>query len=87
MQTQSLTEKFGLPKRLKLIQIDAKTIGIIKKRKSRIIIKDGLQILDIAKQIRKLDKSLSIYLIIEGPICSKTISLLAKNKIEIVSES
>ena len=82
----SLAEKFGLAKRNQLIQIDANTIGIIKKRKSRIIMKDGKQILEMAKQIWKNDKKTNIVLIIEGPICSKTINFLADNKIGVLEE-
>jgi len=85
-QNLSLAEKFGLAKRNQLIQIDANTIGIIKKRKSRIIMKDGKQILDIAKQIRTNDKKTNIVLIIEGPICSKTLNFLSENKIGVLEE-
>jgi len=86
-QNLSLAEKFGLAKRTKLIQINANTIGIIKKRKSRIIMKDGKQILDIVNTIRKIDSSISIVLIIQGPICSKTMKFLSENKIGILEES
>jgi len=82
----SLTEQFGLPKRTQLIQLDANTIGIIKKRKSRIIMKDSKQIVDIAMQIRKENKNLNIMLIISGPICSKSIKYLGENKIDILEE-
>ena len=82
----SLTEQFGLPKRTQLIQLDANTIGIIKKRKSRIIMKDSKQIVDIAMQIRKENKNLNIMLIISGPICSKSIKFLGENKIDILEE-
>ena len=86
-KNSSLAEKFDLPKRTQLIQINANTIGIIKKRKSRIIMKDGKQILDIAKMIRKVDSGISIVLIIQGPICSKTMKFLSENKIGILEES
>ncbi len=82
----SLTEQFGLPKRTQLIQLDANTIGIVKKRKSRIIMKDSKQIVDIAMQIRKENKKLNIMLIISGPICSKSIKFLGENKIDILEE-
>jgi len=82
----SLAEKFGLSKRTQLIYIDKDTIGIIKKRKTRIIMKDGKQILEIAKQIRKHEKNVNIVLIIEGPICSKTINFLMEHKIGILEE-
>lgn len=83
----SLTEKFGLPKRTQLVQLDNNTIGIVKKRKSRIIMKDGKQIVDIAKQIQKVDKNFNVMLIISGPICSKTIKYLGENGIGILEEN
>ena len=86
-QNTNLAEKMGLAKRTKLIQINANTIGILKKRKSRIIMKDGKQVLEIAKQIRKYDKKNNVVLIIQGPICSKTINFLSENSIGIIEES
>jgi len=83
---QSLNEKFALPKRTQLIQLNANTVGIVKKRKSRIIMKDSKQIVDLAKQIRKVDNKLNIMLIISGPICSKSIKYLGEHKIGILEE-
>ena len=83
----SLTEKFGLPKRTQLVQLDNNTIGVVKKRKSRIIMKDGKQIVETAKQIQKADKNLNVMLIISGPICSKTIKYLGENGIGILEEN
>jgi hypothetical protein len=80
-------QNYGLAKRVKLVQLENNTIGIVKKRKSRIIMKDGRQILDIAQQIRNVDTNASIALLISGPICSKTTKLLAENNIEIILEA
>ena len=84
---KSLAEIYELPKRTQLIQLDENSIGLIKKRKSRIIMKDGKQIVDIANQIRKKDNTKNILLIISGPICSKTIKYLQENKIGILEEN
>ncbi|MCK5857143.1 MAG: hypothetical protein KAG64_06610 [Bacteroidales bacterium] len=86
MKNKTINEVYGLASRVKLVQIDINTIGIVKKRKSRIIMKDGLQILDIAKQIWKQEKNKTIALIVSGPICSKTTSFLVEHKIDILQE-
>ncbi len=80
-------QNYGLAKRVKLVRMKDNTIGIVKKRKSRIIMKDGRQILDIAQQIKSVDADASIALLISGPICSKTTKFLADNNIEIIQES
>jgi len=80
-------EDYRLAKRTKLIMLKKDRIGIIKKRKSRIIMKDGRQILDIAGQIRKVDAGLSIALLISGPICGKTTKFLNENQIEIIIDN
>ncbi len=86
MKNTLLSEEYGLSKRTQLIQIENNTIGIVKKRKSRIIMKDGAQILAIAESIWTKNKSLAINLIISGPICSKTRKFLAEHNIKIISE-
>lgn len=79
-------EDYNLPKRTQLISLSEGCIGIVKKRKSRIIMKDGRQIVEIALKIRNVEAALSIALIISGPICSKTRKLLQDNKIEVIEE-
>ena len=80
-------QNYGLAKRVKLVQIGNNTIGIVKKRKSRIIMKDGRQILDIAQQIKSVDADASIALLISCPICSKTTKFLVEDNIKIIQES
>jgi len=86
MKNTLLSEEYALSKRVQLVQSDSNTISIVKKRKSRIIMKDGVQILAIAESIWTKNKSLAINLIISGPICSKTRKFLAEHSIEIISE-
>ena len=86
IENKSLSEEFGLNKRTQLVQINANSIGILKQRKSRIIMKDGKQILEIAQQIWKKNKDLNIALIISGPICSKTSAFLHQHNIDIMIE-
>ena len=55
----------------------------MKNRKSRIIMKDGHKILETARKIRKIEKSVKITLQTNAPMCSKTKRYLEKNVIAI----
>ena len=76
--------QFGLSSRT-ILQEDGESIIIVKKRKSRIIMKDSKQILEIANKILSYKPNYQIKLLISGPICSKSIKFLSENKIEIIS--
>ncbi len=76
---------FGLNSRVVLVQISNNHFGIVKMRKSRIIMKDGIQVLDIANKITSVRPNTKISLLISGPICSKTIKFLDKESISINS--
>lgn len=75
---------YRLSGRTKLQALGEQHLAIVKKRKSRIIMKDGLQILEQQKLILEKEPTLKVSLLISGPICSKTIKFLQKNGIEIV---
>lgn len=75
---------FGLAKRVKIVEISNNHLGILKQRKSRIIMKDGLQIMDIVNQIRSVNPKSNISLIISGPLCSKTRKYLNDNRVGVV---
>ncbi len=75
------------PKQIKLLQLSKNEIAIVKKRKSRIIVKDGLKIIEQSKAIKTVKPDVQISLIIkDNNICSKTIKLLNENNISIISE-
>ena len=74
---------FGLSSRINLVQSDDH-IGIIIDRKNRIIMSDGLRILNLAKKINEIQNT-KIRLYTSAPICSKTIEFLKKNNIDIDS--
>lgn len=76
--------KYGLSKRVKLVFIDDKSIGIEKIIKSRIIKKDASKIIEISKQIKSVNQSINIKLICTENICSKSKLLLTENGIEII---
>jgi hypothetical protein len=79
------SEEFGLSKRLKLVKLSTDNIGIVRMRKSRLIMKDGKQILDTANTIKSKDDKLKVSLMISGPICSKTVNYLRENDITIIT--
>jgi len=78
---------YGLGKRINIVQISDGHLGIMKKRRSRIIMKDSQKIMDIANALCKKEPQSSISLIISGPICSKTIKFLKSNLIDIVIDN
>ena len=54
---------------------------IIIDRKSRIIMKDGIRVLEMVKKINKIDPKKNISVRTSAPICSKTKKLLLENNI------
>ena len=73
----------GAPPRSKLAIDLNKNIYIVKNIKSRIIMKDGMKIVDIAKSIQA-QKSTKKYLATTAPVCSKTKKHLEENQIKTV---
>ena len=88
MKTNKLNPKdFNLGSRVVLLQLSENEIAIVKKRKSRIIVKDGMLIIKQANAIWEAKPEVKISIIISGNnICSKTIKLLSQNNINIISE-
>ena len=76
---------FGLSNRVILI-LEGRSIIIVKKRKSRIIMKDSKQLLETANKIWNKKPNIKIKILISGPICSKSIKFLADNDIEVITE-
>ena len=76
-------KKYGLHSRTILQEITHEHIAIVKKIKSRIIMKDGRKILEQAQKIKLLQPNTKVSLIISGPICSKTKAFLNEQKIDI----
>jgi|GEM_PF-5155271 len=58
-------------------------ISIVKIRKSRIIMKDGKNILSLAESIQKLNPHIKIELKTNAPLCSKTTAFLNENGLTI----
>ena len=81
MKEQLDSEKFGLSKRVELLKLGQNHIGIVKNRKSRIIMADGRKLLEIAECIRKINPNYKISIITNAPVCSKTTALLKEHSI------
>ena len=75
-------KKYGLSTRVVLIENDQKEIIIVIDRKSRIIMKDGIKIVDQARKIERQEEKI-ISVKTNATVCSKTKQYLQKKGIEI----
>ena len=73
--------QYNLSSRVDLRQGRSGDLLIIIDRKSRIIMKDGVRILEMVKKINKIDPKKNISVRTSAPICSKTKKLLIENSI------
>ena len=72
----------GAPKRSTVALDNDNDIYIVKNIKSRIIMKDGLRLLDLAKNIKTV-RNATVFLATTAPVCSKTKKHLEENEIKI----
>jgi len=72
----------GASKRSNVATDSDNNIYIVKNIKSRIIMKDGLKILALAKKIKTV-KNATVSLATTAPVCSKTKKYLEENEIKI----
>ena len=84
MDTNPLS--YGLNPRIKLKELGTNQLGICKVVKSRIIQKDAIKIIDIARSIKQLNPEMKVSLICTRNICSKSLVLLSKESITILYE-
>lgn len=75
---------YNLPSRIELREIMPNHIAIVKLIKSRIIQKDAAKIVEMVKQIKRVDTSLEVSLICSSNICSKSLKLLHDNLVGVV---
>ena len=75
----------GAPKRSNVAMDNDNNIYIVKNIKSRIIMKDGLKLFDLAKKIKTV-KNVTVSLATTAPVCSKTKKYLEENEIKITSD-
>lgn len=77
--------KFGLSSRTVLGQDTDNYWVLIKDRKSRIVMKDGRQILEQIQIIKNKEPNSKVSLLTNAPVCGKTITFLKEKGIEILS--
>ena len=77
------SKEYGLSPRALIGKYDNEQIFLIKDRKSRIIMKDGRQILDQIETIKTNSTAINVSLATNAPICGKTTKLLAENKVAV----
>jgi hypothetical protein len=75
---------YGLTARVQLEQLSENQIAIRKVVKSRIIQKDAIKIIAIAKQIKSVHPQLECTLICTSNICSKSTKLLQNEGISLL---
>jgi hypothetical protein len=74
----------GLHVRTSVIKIDDNHLALVKDRKSRIIMNDGMKILKNAETTWKTHPGIRISVKTAAPVCSKTRAFLKQRGIEIL---
>ena len=74
---------YGLPDRIQLDVLSENRLGIRKVIKSRIIQKDAAKIVAIANQVKSVTPGVEVTLICTRNICSKSLTLLEREGIEV----
>ena len=77
-------KKFGLSSRAVLGQYSNNNWVLIKDRKSRVIMKDGRQILEQIQIIKNKEPKTKVSLATNAPVCGKTTKFLKERGIEIL---
>ena len=72
-------KQYNLFQRVDLRQEKPNDIYIVINRKSRIIMKDGIKILEMVKKINKVDRNKRVSVLTSAPVCSKTKQFLLDN--------
>jgi hypothetical protein len=80
------TSDYNLPTRIILRAVGENHIAIVKLIKSRIIQKDATKIVEIARQIQRVDAELKVSLVCSPAICSKSLTLLKNEGIGVIIE-
>ena len=75
--------QYNLFPRVDLRQGKPNDIYIVINRKSRIIMKDGIKILEMVKKINKVDWNKRVSVLTSAPVCSKTKQFLLDNNTSI----
>ena len=71
-------KKYNLSSRVSLQENSSNELCIVINRKSRIIMKDGYRILEIAEKIKQVENKRKVKVLSSAPVCSKTRAFLNK---------
>ena len=71
-------KKYNLSSRVSLQENSSNELCIVINRKSRIIMKDGYRILEIAEKIKQVENKRKVKVLSSAPVCSKTRDFLNK---------
>lgn len=74
----------GLPAKTTVEAVDRNTLAIVIKRKSRIIMADGVKILAKVNIIKTAKPGINVILKTTTPICSKTLQLFEKKELNVI---
>ena len=72
------TKKYNLSSRVSLQENSSNELCIVINRKSRIIMKDGYRILEIAEKIKQVENKRKVKVLSSAPVCRKTRAFLNK---------
>ena len=72
------TKKYNLSSRVSLQENSSNELCIVINRKSRIIMKDGYRLLEIAEKIKHVENKRKVKVLSSAPVCSKTRAFLDK---------
>lgn len=76
-------KRYGLPPRTVLVKRNSGEFILVINRKSRIIMKDALTIIEKAGKVKEKSSNAAVILQTNAPVCSKSIQLLQDNGIAV----
>ena len=79
-------KSLGLPSRTTVEEVNKDTLAIVIKRKSRIIMADGIKILSKTTQIKAAKPNMDVILKTTTPVCSKTLQFFKNNGLEVIKD-
>jgi hypothetical protein len=79
-------KSLGLPAKTIVEEVNKETLALVIKRKSRIIMADGIEILSKTTQIKAAKPNMDVILKTTTPVCSKTLQLFENNGLEVIKD-
>ncbi len=79
-------KSLGLPSRTTVEEVNKNTLALVIKRKSRIIMADGIKILSKTTQIKAAKPNMDVILKTTTPVCSKTLQFFKNNGLEVIKD-